>query len=187
MGYSLSKISNFWDEKTPYRILMLGLDNSGKTTILQYIRSKENLPIISTVETVSTRKGLTFTAWDVDAHQVKLRPLWNYYFQNTDGLLYVVDCADIDRINESYEALHFVLEDPVMHDKPIVILANKQDLPSVLSCSELVDKLDLKKLSETRNKWHVQSCSGISGIGIYESIEKISDMIKNQQKSENPV
>ena len=57
------------------------------------------------VETVSSCKGVSFTVWDVGG-QYKIRPLWRHYYQNSDGLLFVIDSTDIDRVNESAEELH---------------------------------------------------------------------------------
>lgn len=57
------------------------------------------------VETVSPCKGVSFTVWDVGG-QYKIRPLWRHYYQNSDGLLFVIDSTDSDRVNESAEELH---------------------------------------------------------------------------------
>ena len=179
-------ISRFYElfasrnQSNPMRILLLGLDNAGKTSILYKLKLKENVLTIPTigfnVETVHPVEGVTFTVWDIGG-QHKIRPLWRHYYQNTDGLAYVIDSSDFDRISEAAEELHSIVEDELMHGVPIVVIANKQDLPNAVSCSELIKRLELDKLRNTRNKWFIQSACATSGEGIYESMHKLSDMI----------
>ncbi|XP_062587610.1 uncharacterized protein LOC134249256, partial [Saccostrea cucullata] len=107
MGLFLSRLYSVFEsfcEETPARILMLGLDAAGKTTILYKIKLNEVVNSIPTigfnVETVEPVKGISFTVWDMGG-QDKIRPLWKYYFQNTEGLVYVVDSSDRERMAEA--------------------------------------------------------------------------------------
>jgi ADP-ribosylation factor protein 1 len=188
MGLFASKLFELfseWNTGPPARVLLLGLDGAGKTTILYKVKLNENIVTIPTigfnVETVTPCKGVTFTVWDVGG-QNKIRPLWRHYFQNTQGLLFVVDSSDRDRIAESADELHSIVTDDSMRGVPVVVIANKQDLPNACSCGELADKLHLDRLSQTKNKWFIQSACAISGEGIYESMKQLSDMIKQEQK-----
>lgn len=61
--------------------------------------------------------------------QDKIRPLWRHYFTGTQGLIFVVDCADRDRIDEARQELHRIINDREMRDAIILVFANKQDLP----------------------------------------------------------
>ena len=99
------------------------------------------------------------------------------------GLVYVVDSNDRERISESAEELHEICQDDRMYGVPVVIMANKQDLPHAMTCSDLIKLLDLEKLSKTRNRWFVQSTCAVNGDGIYESMKKLSDMIKENQNN----
>jgi signal recognition particle receptor subunit beta len=65
-----------------------------------------------------------------------------------------------------------------MHGVPVVIMANKQDLPYATSCSNLVKQLDLEKLTRTKNKWFIQSTSALNGDGIYEAMDRLAAMMK---------
>merc|ERR1712053_21971 len=89
--------------KRQMRILMVGLDAAGKTTILYKLKLGEIVTTIPTigfnVETVEYR-NISFTVWDVGG-QDKIRPLWRHYYQNTQGIIFVVDSNDRDRIDES--------------------------------------------------------------------------------------
>ena len=80
------------------------------------------------METVQPVKGVTFTVWDVGG-QDKVRVLWKHYFRNTEGLIFVVDSADRDRMTEVKDELFAILESDEMMHVPFVVLANKQDMP----------------------------------------------------------
>eukprot|EP00126_Sphaerothecum_destruens_P010178 Sdes_comp20684_c0_seq5m16198 len=112
------------------RILMLGLDSAGKTTILYKLKLGQSVTTIPTVgfnvETV-TYKNVKFNVWDVGG-QDKIRPLWRHYYSGTQGLIFVVDSADLERIDEARLELHRIMNDREMKDAIILVFANKQDL-----------------------------------------------------------
>ncbi|CAD7005049.1 unnamed protein product [Ceratitis capitata] len=107
MGLTISSLLTRLFGKKQMRILMVGLDAAGKTTILYKLKLGEIVTTIPTigfnVETVEY-KNICFTVWDVGG-QDKIRPLWRHYFQNTQGLIFVVDSNDRDRINEAEKEL----------------------------------------------------------------------------------
>ena len=111
-------------------------------------------------------KNICFTVWDVGG-QDKIRPLWRHYFQNTQGLIFVVDSNDRERIGEAQEELqkmvgtlfimyhisvnHFSqLQEDELRDATLLVFANKQDLPNAMTASELTDKLGLQNLRNRR-------------------------------------
>jgi len=108
---------------------------------LYKVKLNENVMTIPTigfnVETVKL-KGISFTVWDVGG-QHKLRPLWHHYYQNSQGLIYVVDSSDRQRFEEAREELFGIVTAPDMEGVPVVILANKQDLPG--NIKPLTDRL----------------------------------------------
>ncbi|KAJ1112387.1 hypothetical protein NDU88_000652 [Pleurodeles waltl] len=166
------------------RILMLGLDAAGKTTIIYKLKLNETVTTIPTigfnVETVEPIRNVSFTVWDVGG-QDKIRALWKHYFINTDGLLFVVDSADPARFEEARAELVAILENVEMQDVPFVVLANKQDLPGASSPSELVEKLGLRKVRG--HEWHVQGCCATTGDGLVEGLQRLTDMVKQFRKS----
>ena len=107
MGLTFSKVFGRLFGKKDVRILMVGLDAAGKTTILYKLKLGEIVTTIPTigfnVETVEY-KNISFTVWDVGG-QDKIRPLWRHYFQNTQGLIFVVDSNDRERIAEARDEL----------------------------------------------------------------------------------
>ena len=166
------------------RILMLGLDAAGKTTILYKLKLNETLSSIPTigfnVETVSPVSNVTFTVWDVGG-QDKIRPLWRHYFNNTDGLVYVVDSSDQARVSESKDELSGILDSDEMRGVPVVVLANKQDLPSAMSSADLAAKLGLNRMRD-RN-WYVRGTCATNGDGLYEAMTELAKMVKDFKKS----
>lgn len=150
----------------------VGLDAAGKTTILYKLKLGEIVTTIPTigfnVETVEY-KNICFTVWDVGG-QDKIRPLWRHYFQNTQGLIFVVDSNDRERIveaekelqnmvrnlefndlrepeNYNYGIIHLLqLQEDELRDAVLLVFANKQDLPNAMTAAELTDKLHLNNL-----------------------------------------
>ncbi|VDL87781.1 unnamed protein product, partial [Nippostrongylus brasiliensis] len=104
------------------------------------------------VETVEY-KNISFTVWDVGG-QDKIRPLWRHYFQNTQGLIFVVDSNDRERVGEAREELMRMLAEDELRDAVLLVFANKQDLPNAMNAAEVTDKLGLHTL---RNRsWYIQ-------------------------------
>jgi len=182
MGLSLSKLFSKLVSKTEVRILMVGLDAAGKTTILYKLKLGEIVTTIPTigfnVETVEY-KNISFTVWDVGG-QDKIRPLWRHYFQNTQGLIFVVDSNDKDRIAEAREELQRMLNEDELRDAVLLVFANKQDLPQAMQCAEITDKLGLHALRQ--RTWYIQSTCATSGEGLYEGLDWLSNAINKAKK-----
>merc|ERR1712196_614029 len=148
MGLTFSSIFGRLYGKKDCRILMVGLDAAGKTTILYKLKLGEVVTTIPTigfnVETVEY-KNINFTVWDVGG-QDKIRPLWRHYYQNTHGLIFVVDSNDRDRVLEARDELTKMLGEEEMRDAILLVFANKQDLPNAMTPAEITDKLQLNTL-----------------------------------------
>jgi len=174
MGLTISGLFNRLFAKTQMRILMVGLDAAGKTTILYKLKLGEIVTTIPTigfnVETVEY-KNISFTVWDVGG-QDKIRPLWRHYFQNTQGLIYVVDSSDSERIAEAHSELNKMLKEDELRDCLVLVFANKQDLPNALSVTEVTTKLGLNNLRG--RKWYVQAATATQGTGLYEGLDWLS-------------
>lgn len=159
---------------------MVGLDAAGKTTILYKLKLGEIVTTIPTigfnVETVEY-KNISFTVWDVGG-QDKIRPLWRHYFQNTQGVIFVVDSNDHDRIGEAAEELQRITNEDELNDALILVFANKQDLPGAMNAAEITDKLGLHNLRQ--RSWYIQSTCATTGEGLYEGLEWLSTSLKKQ-------
>src|SRR5438067_308269 len=138
MGLLISKLFDKFVGKKDMRILMLGLDAAGKTTILYKLKLGEVVSSVPTigfnVETVEY-KNIKFTVWDVGG-QDKIRLLWRHYYQNTQGLIFVVDSSDKERVELAKEELHKMLNEEELRDAVVLVFANKQDL-GVMSVAEV--------------------------------------------------
>jgi len=174
MGPWVSKIKSlFGVGKRDQRIVMLGLDAAGKTTILYKLHLGEVIVSIPTigfnVETIEF-KNLKLTMWDVGG-QHRIRPLWRHYFQNTDAMIFVVDASDRERIEEAREELYRCLEDDLLKNAPLLVFANKIDMPKSMQAKEIVSGLGLDKM---RRQWHVQESVAVKGDGLYEGLDWLS-------------
>ncbi|RLN20845.1 hypothetical protein BBJ28_00001002 [Nothophytophthora sp. Chile5] len=122
------------------------------------------------VETVEY-KNISFTVWDVGG-QDKIRPLWRHYYQNTQGLIFVVDSNDRDRVDAARDELHRMLNEDELRDSVLLVFANKQDLPNAMSAAEMTDKLGLHGLRH--RQWFIQACCATTGDGLYEGLDWLS-------------
>ncbi|CAF1662428.1 unnamed protein product [Rotaria magnacalcarata] len=153
MDSSFNKMSSYFFQKEEVRVLMQGFYAAGKTTVLYVMKLGEVVTTIPTigfnVETIEF-KNITITAWDAGGRD-KIRPLWRHYYQNTHGIVCVVDSNDRDRVDEASRELHTMAYEDELRNIPILVLANKQDLPNAMSTDELRDKLALNKFTRERN------------------------------------
>lgn len=174
MGGLFSKVLSRLFSKTEMRILMVGLDAAGKTTILYKLKLGEVVTTIPTigfnVETVDY-KNINFTVWDVGG-QDKIRPLWRHYYQNTQGLIFVVDSNDRDRVEDAREELHRMLNEPELANAVLLVFANKQDLPKAMPTAEVAEKLGLHSLRG--RLWQIQMTCATTGDGLYEGLDWLS-------------
>lgn len=180
MGLSFGKLFDTLFGKKEMRILMVGLDAAGKTTILYKLKLGEIVTTIPTigfnVETVEY-KNISFTVWDVGG-QDKIRPLWRHYFQNTQGLIFVVDSNDRERFNEARDELNRMLQEDELRDAVVLVFANKQDLPNASSAGQLSEMLGLSTMKN--RQWYIQATCATSGDGLYEGLDWLSNALKGK-------
>jgi len=185
MGMMISKALQSLLGKREMRILMVGLDAAGKTTILYKLKLGEIVTTIPTigfnVETVEY-KNISFTVWDVGG-QDKIRPLWRHYFQNTQGIIFVVDSNDRERIAEAREELGRMLLEDDLRYALLLVFANKQDLPNAMNAAEITDKLGLHALRQ--RTWYIQAACATSGDGLYEGLEWLSANIRKATSAQH--
>ncbi|GAU39334.1 hypothetical protein TSUD_60850 [Trifolium subterraneum] len=181
MGQAFRKLFDSFFGNTEMRVVMLGLDAAGKTTILYKLHIGE---VLSTVPTIGFNvekvqyKNVIFTVWDVGG-QEKLRALWRHYFNNTDGLIYVVDSLDRERIGKAKQEFQTIINDPFMLNSVILVLANKQDLKGAMTTREVCDGLGLFDLKN--RKWHIQGTCALRGDGLYEGLDWLSSTLKEMK------
>ncbi|KAI6659937.1 ADP-ribosylation factor-like protein 3 isoform X1 [Oopsacas minuta] len=153
------------------RILLLGLDNAGKTTLLKQLASEDVSFVTPTigfnVKSVQS-KGFKLNVWDIGG-QREIRPYWRNYFENTDVLIYVIDSTDEKRFLETSQELYNLLEEDKLANVPLFIFANKQDLVAATNVGDIAERLKLCNIRE--RQWQIQPCSALTGAGIQEGME----------------
>lgn len=173
-GFSKSKIS----------VLVVGLDNSGKTTLISRLQSsggsftEDVTPTVGFTVEKLMKDNVEFTIFDMSG-QSAYRGLWESYYGDVDGVIWVLDSTDRLRIaiakceietitcHESLQKRHI----------PLLIYANKMDLHNALSPVECMQLLNLEKLKE--NPWHIAASNALSGEGVDDGLKWLSGVIKN--------
>uniref|UniRef100_A0A2K5RKA7 ADP ribosylation factor 1 n=1 Tax=Cebus imitator TaxID=2715852 RepID=A0A2K5RKA7_CEBIM len=178
MGNIFANLFKGLFEKKEMCILMMGLDAAGKTTILYKLKLRE---IVTTIPTIglNVETNISFTVWDVGG-QDQIPPLWRHYFQNTQGLIFVVDGKERERVKEASEELMRMLAEDELWDAVPLVFANKQDVPNGMNAAEITDKLRLRSLRH-RN-WYIHTTCATSGDGLYGGLDSLS--ISSRTRSE---
>ena len=166
--------------ETPSKILMLGLDAAGKTTLLYKLRLGEVVTTIPTtgfnLETVKIN-DTSFNVWDIGygSHHHLPHPSWRHYYPDTDAVIFVVDSSDAERLGEAKEALDTMLSEDLLQKKPLLVFSNKVDLPMSKNTTEMTDLLCLQKYNG--REWFIQESNAISGLGIEEGFQWLAKQI----------
>jgi ADP-ribosylation factor-like protein 3 len=159
------------DQEKEARILMLGLDNAGKTTILKKM-SEEDISHIMPTQGFNIKslvhEGFKLNVWDIGG-QKTIRPYWSNYFESSDALVYVIDSSDKRRLEESGTELKELLAEDKLASIPLLVFANKQDLLQACPADEIVETLELTKIED--RTWTIQACSAKDGNGLQEGME----------------
>jgi len=166
-------LRNLKKDDQELRILMLGLDNSGKTTALKKLADENPQEITPTqgfnIKSVQTG-GFKLNVWDIGG-QKHIRPYWKNYYANTDALIYVVDSADKRRIDEAAEELSELCGQEELSGVPVLVLANKQDLLGAMDAAALMSELDLTQYTD---RWiQVKAVSAKTGENLQEAIGEL--------------
>eukprot|EP00298_Acanthocystis_sp_HF-20_P006346 c16236_g1_i1.p1 GENE.c16236_g1_i1~~c16236_g1_i1.p1 ORF type:complete len:181 (+),score=76.07 c16236_g1_i1:49-591(+) len=168
MGQILSFVFSSRYQNNNKRILMLGLDAAGKTTILHRMKFGnvvQTLPTIGfNVETIKFGR-VEFTCWDIGG-QKKIRELWKHYYHGTQAIVFVVDSNDVERIEEAGEELRGLLQQDELINATLLVLANKQDLPNAKTPLQIQNLLGLENIKG--RKWIVQGCSAPTNDGLQD-------------------
>ncbi|KAF1862625.1 hypothetical protein Lal_00013386 [Lupinus albus] len=168
----LSIIRKIKRKEKEMRILMVGLDNSGKTTIVLKINGEDTSVISPTlgfnIKTITYQK-YTLNIWDVGG-QKTIRSYWRNYFEQTDGLVWVVDSSDLRRLDDCKMELDNLLKEERLSGSSLLILANKQDIKGALKPEDIAKVLNLEAMDKTRH-WNIVGCSAYSGEGLLEGFD----------------
>lgn len=179
MGSKLSRLVRGVLARNERRLLLVGLDNAGKTTVMYRMHVGKPVTTVPTVgfniETVKYKK-LTLNLWDVGG-QDRLRPHWRHHYTGTQGVIYVIDSCDRERMDLAASELHTMLADDQLASIALLVLANKQDQDKAMSTEEIAKRLDLVTHCGDR-PFKVQGCVATTGDGIAEGIEFLCTHMK---------
>jgi len=142
-------ITNVWDklfgEKRELKLVIVGLDAAGKTTILNKMRFDEVMQTAPTIgvntEDIQVR-NVNIKVFDL-AGQEKMRNVWKYYYSSIEGIIFVLDSTRLDRIQDARDELLSLLANDEAKHIPVLVFANKQDLPKAVKSNEIIDLLGI--------------------------------------------
>eukprot|EP01098_Paradermamoeba_levis_P001232 TRINITY_DN11386_c0_g1_i1.p1 TRINITY_DN11386_c0_g1~~TRINITY_DN11386_c0_g1_i1.p1 ORF type:complete len:177 (+),score=34.64 TRINITY_DN11386_c0_g1_i1:74-604(+) len=174
----MGNVLQLFGPKRELRLLVLGLDGAGKSTILYRLKHGEYInpcPALgSNTETIQY-KNIKFIMRDVGG-QSKIRHLWCKYFDGTDAVIFVIDANDRERLDEAKEELHKLMSEAQLVNAALLVFCNKVDLPT-LSVPEMTEKLGLSSLQN--RKWFIQGSAATTGQGLYQGLEWLSSVKMN--------
>ena len=178
MGSLFSFLSDWAYGSHEAYILILGLDASGKTTILNRLKCGENKQTIPTIgfncEHIKFGR-LSFVGWDVGG-QDNIRKLWHNYFDHADAVVFVIDSSDRRRFNAVRQELHNLTSHRLLRECPFLIFANKQDLPRAVSAAALTNTLGLHK-NMNRVTWKMCDSTATTGEGIENGVQWLANIV----------
>ncbi|GAM17356.1 hypothetical protein SAMD00019534_005310, partial [Acytostelium subglobosum LB1] len=179
MGNIIARIWSLFDSHVQHKILMVGLDAAGKTTLLYRMKLGEVVTTIPTigfnVETIKY-KNISFDVWDL-CGQDRIRALAIHYYPTTTGIILVLDSCDVERLPDVKEQLERLSLATELIDVPFLILCNKQDLPHSLTMAEITDKLSLNYILRNR-RWYCQSIVALTLEGVYEGFDWLANELR---------
>ncbi|XP_062993871.1 putative ADP-ribosylation factor-like protein 5C [Elgaria multicarinata webbii] len=170
MGQLFAKLLSVFGSRE-HKVIIIGLDNAGKTTILYQFLMNEVVhtsPTIgSNVEEITLRKT-HFLMWDIGGQET-LRSTWNTYYSNTEFVILVIDSTDRERLTVTKEELYKMLAHEDLRNAAVLIFANKQDVKNSMSTSEISNFLTLSSIKD--HPWHIQGCCALTGEGLPAGLE----------------
>ena len=183
-----AKLCSLFKSKKKARILMFGLDGAGKTSILYQLKFSGLIKTTQTIgfniETIKY-KDLYIDIWDIGGFSIFPNDediiLFKHYYQNTDGIIFVIDCNDKKRFGKANKGLLEIIKDEKLKNLPLLIFGNKQDLNEAISPNELTKYLEYEKI--INNKWLIQGSSALNGKGIKEGIDWLTNSLLKKVKN----
>ncbi|XP_026760060.1 ADP-ribosylation factor-like protein 6 isoform X2 [Galleria mellonella] len=169
--------------KTEVTVLVLGLDNSGKSTLLNTLRPPEQrlphvTPTVAHQQDHFQSGGVSFSAWDVSGAP-RHRALWERHYRRAHALIFVVDSADHLRLVVAREELALVLAHPDVCARrvPLLVFANKCDAPHALAPTQIASALGLERVSD--KPWHICASSALSGAGLPDGVAWLARQLRD--------
>lgn len=184
----LSGLWRYIFQKNEYNILIVGLDNAGKTTLLEQIKRKyssdyQGIPFEKITSTVGLNigkielSGVKLLFWDLGGED-DLQSLWDKYYEECHGLIFVVDSVDAQRFDLSCKVISHVLQNPDLQSVPLLVLLNKQDSQSALAVENVKNAFKDISTHIGRRDCSVQPVSALNGDGVENGIDWMVRCVK---------
>lgn len=177
MGFLFSKLWSYFGNEE-HKIIIVGLDNAGKTTILYQFLMNE---VVHTSPTIGSNveevvwKNIHFLMWDIGGQET-LRSTWSTYYTHAQFVILVVDSTDRERLPLVKAELYNTISHEDLQKSSLLVFANKQDIKNSMSAAEISQQLNLTSIK--KHPWHIQSCCALTGEGLYQGLEWIVSNIK---------
>lgn len=192
----LSGFYKYLVQKDEYCVLILGLDNAGKTTYLESAKTKftkgyRGMNLSKITATVGLNigqidvSGIRLHFFDLGG-QEELQSLWDKYYAESHAVIYVVDSSDRDRIPDSKEAFDRTIGSPLLTGVPLLVVANKQDVAECMGVREVKPIFNRSAHLIGRRDCMVLPVSALNGDGIDEGIRWLVDCIKRNSVNRPP-
>jgi|UniRef100_A0AC35GP39 ADP-ribosylation factor-like protein 5B len=178
MGLLVTKLWRLLWSNKEHKVIIVGLDNAGKTTILYQLLTGE---VVHTSPTIGSNveeivwRNIHFLMWDIGG-QESLRTSWSSYYQATDFVIIVIDSTDRKRLSIIREQMYKMLAHEDLAKASILVYANKQDVKGSMSAAEISNELNLTSVKS--HQWQIQACCALTGAGIQKGLEWIASNIK---------
>eukprot|EP00002_Diphylleia_rotans_P009798 TRINITY_DN2013_c0_g4_i1.p1 TRINITY_DN2013_c0_g4~~TRINITY_DN2013_c0_g4_i1.p1 ORF type:complete len:183 (-),score=35.18 TRINITY_DN2013_c0_g4_i1:672-1220(-) len=182
MGILLTKLWQLFWQYDKVKVIVVGLNNAGKTTTLYKLLLGE---VVVTQPTIGSNveeieyKNAQFQMWDIGG-QESLRTSWSTYYSNTHIVILVIDSTDKERLPIVKDELGKMLTNQELNGTGFLVLANKQDLKGALSAAEISDILNLHNLKD--HEWHIQACCALTGEGLTDGLDWIINQMKRKKR-----
>eukprot|EP01121_Diplochlamys_sp_Union-15-3_P020610 TRINITY_DN8072_c0_g1_i1.p1 TRINITY_DN8072_c0_g1~~TRINITY_DN8072_c0_g1_i1.p1 ORF type:complete len:209 (-),score=43.11 TRINITY_DN8072_c0_g1_i1:98-724(-) len=169
------------------KVLILGLENSGKTTIFSTLNiSSTEDGLLGNSAGFSLERGVYdpfyLIGWDVGSNKDhKIRALWRMYYQDIDGLVFVIDCSDTERLEEAIQELKSLLNESELKNVCLLVFANKQDKPGAISSKKIEEKL--KAHIPSNITWNVQGSSSSIKMGFEDGFIWLKKVLSEKTNS----
>uniref|UniRef100_A0A8C3VMN7 ARF like GTPase 5C n=1 Tax=Catagonus wagneri TaxID=51154 RepID=A0A8C3VMN7_9CETA len=172
IGQVFAKLMSIFGKKE-HKVIIVGLDNAGKITILYQFLTNEVVhtspTISSNVEEIVLQKT-HFFMWDIGGQEA-LRSTWSMHYANTEFIILVIDSTDRDQLLTAREELHKMLAHEALRDASVLIFANKQDMKDSTTPVEISQLLTLSAIED--HPWHIQGCCALTGEGLRAGLQWI--------------
>ncbi|CCF59548.1 hypothetical protein KAFR_0H01380 [Kazachstania africana CBS 2517] len=184
-----------WNQKEQYSVLILGLDNAGKTTFLEQLKKQYDIASKSAdrikptvgqnVAIIPINKSINLKIWDIGGHE-SLRSMWSNYYPNCHGIIFVVDSTDNLRINECKDALTKLITDDNVEGIPILMLANKQDRPDTMEIQDIKEIFNQIAEHFNARDSRVLPMSALNGDGVKDALDWLQVRLERNKKNRPP-